>query len=138
MCQRVLCNPSSRLELLLYSPKSFSKLVTLLLNLNTKSNSGSARNEVVVSEAVGIVVGVACYGRRLKKGGGGRIVVVKTDVISGTAIIGTVVSIKESISLSAREGFSRFRSLLVNSEETEELYTGSSVFCVLRSGVSVT
>ncbi|GKE89748.1 hypothetical protein Tco_1567223, partial [Tanacetum coccineum] len=49
-----------------------------------------------------------------------------------------VVSIKEAISLSDGEEFSRFRSLLVKSEETEELCTCSSAFCVSRIGVSVT
>nr|GEX96760.1 reverse transcriptase domain-containing protein [Tanacetum cinerariifolium] len=51
--------------------RSFSKLVTLSLNLNTDEKSKSARNEVVTSEAVSIGVGIACCERGLKKGGGG-------------------------------------------------------------------
>ncbi|GJU35808.1 hypothetical protein Tco_1184162 [Tanacetum coccineum] len=47
--------------------------------------SGSARSDVLVSEAVGVRAGVACCDRGLKKGGGGGIVVVKLDVISGIA-----------------------------------------------------
>ncbi|GKD01349.1 hypothetical protein Tco_1171623, partial [Tanacetum coccineum] len=65
---------------------SFSKLVTLSLNLNTYEKSKSEGNEVVASKVVGVRVGVACYRRGLKNGGGGGIVVMKPNVISGTAI----------------------------------------------------
>ncbi|GJX05800.1 hypothetical protein Tco_0193732 [Tanacetum coccineum] len=72
---------------LVYSfSKSFSKLVTLSLNLNTYWKLGSEGNEVVASEFVGVGVGVACYGRGLKNRGGGGIVAVKPDVISRTAV----------------------------------------------------
>ncbi|GJY88976.1 hypothetical protein Tco_0503604 [Tanacetum coccineum] len=60
---------------------SFSKLVTLSLNLNTDEKSGSVRNEVVTFEAVGVGVGVSCCGRGLKEIGGRGMVVVKADVI---------------------------------------------------------
>ncbi|GKG44122.1 hypothetical protein Tco_0483215, partial [Tanacetum coccineum] len=76
---------------------------TLSLNLNIEAKSGSARSDVVVSEVVGVGFGVASCCIALKKGG---------------------VSIKEAISLSAGDGLSRFRSLLVKSEETEELCVG--------------
>ncbi|GKG55379.1 hypothetical protein Tco_0572019, partial [Tanacetum coccineum] len=46
---------------------------------NTDEKSGSARNEVVTSEFVGVRVGVACCGRGLKKRCGGGIVVVKVQ-----------------------------------------------------------
>ncbi|GJT83610.1 hypothetical protein Tco_1057952 [Tanacetum coccineum] len=52
--------------------------------------SGSAGNEVVASEAVGARVGVACYGRGLKEGGDGGMVVVKADLISWITVTGTV------------------------------------------------
>ncbi|GKD25767.1 hypothetical protein Tco_1231981, partial [Tanacetum coccineum] len=39
---------------------SFSKLVTLSLNLNTDEKSGSEGNEVIATEVVGVGVGVAC------------------------------------------------------------------------------
>ncbi|GKA24395.1 hypothetical protein Tco_0710428 [Tanacetum coccineum] len=48
-------------------------LVTLLLNLNTKAKSRSTGYEVVALEVVGVGVSVACYGRGLKKGCGGRL-----------------------------------------------------------------
>ncbi|GKD54154.1 hypothetical protein Tco_1287541, partial [Tanacetum coccineum] len=78
-------------------------LKTLSLNLNSKAKSGSEGNEVVASEVVGV----------------------GDDVL--------VVSINEAISLLAGDEFSRFRNLLVKSEETEELCVGSLVF-----GVSIT
>ncbi|GKF17793.1 hypothetical protein Tco_0062711, partial [Tanacetum coccineum] len=64
----------------------FSKLATLSLNLNTKEKSRREVNKVVASEVIGVGVGVACCGRGLKKGGGGGIVIVKLDVISGTDV----------------------------------------------------
>ncbi|GKC13311.1 hypothetical protein Tco_1010093, partial [Tanacetum coccineum] len=69
---------------------SLSKLVTLSLNLNTDAKSGSAGNEVVASKAVGVGVGVACCRRGLKIGGGGGMVIVKSYMISGIAVTGTV------------------------------------------------
>ncbi|GKF25516.1 hypothetical protein Tco_0081410 [Tanacetum coccineum] len=63
--------------------RTFSKLVTLSLNLNTEEKSGSARNEVVASEVVGVRVGVACCERGLKKGGG-RGTVVNCGVHQGS------------------------------------------------------
>ncbi|GKD83215.1 hypothetical protein Tco_1350054 [Tanacetum coccineum] len=85
--------------------------------------SGSAGDEVVALEVIGVGVGVACCGKGLKKVCGGRIVVVEMD---------------EAMPLSNGEGFSRFRSFLVKSDETEELCIVPSVFSVLRIGVSVT
>ncbi|GJX54431.1 hypothetical protein Tco_0282800 [Tanacetum coccineum] len=52
--------------------------------------SGSAGNEFVALETVGVRVGVACCGRGLKEGGSGGMVVGKVDVISGITVIGTV------------------------------------------------
>ncbi|GKC58086.1 hypothetical protein Tco_1085684 [Tanacetum coccineum] len=66
--------------------KSFSKLKTLSLNLNTLAKSRSVGDDVVVSEAVGVGVGVTCYDRGLKNGGGRGLVVVKLDVISGITV----------------------------------------------------
>ncbi|GKE24315.1 hypothetical protein Tco_1435827 [Tanacetum coccineum] len=91
---------------------------SLSLNLNTEAKSGSAGSDVVVSEAVGVRVGVASCCRGLKK----RV----------------VVSIKEAILLSVGDGLLRFRSLLVKLEEIEELYVGPPEFCVSRIGVTVT
>ncbi|GKG47866.1 hypothetical protein Tco_0507351, partial [Tanacetum coccineum] len=109
------------------------------LNLNTKEKSKSAGNKVIASEVVGVGVCVACYKRGLKNRGGGGVVVVKLDVCSRTVIAGRAkVSINEAISLSTRDGFSRFRSLLVKSKETDELCTGSSSFCVSRTRVRIT
>nr|GFD59785.1 hypothetical protein [Tanacetum cinerariifolium] len=68
------------------SDKSFSRLVTLSLNLNTEAKSRSAGSDVVVSEAVGVRVGVACCDRGLRNEGGEGIVVVKLDVISGIVV----------------------------------------------------
>ncbi|GJX50786.1 hypothetical protein Tco_0277631 [Tanacetum coccineum] len=90
---------------------SFSKLVTLSLNLNMNEKYGSAGNEVVTSEAVGVGVGVGLF-----KG----------------------LNEEEAISLSVGEAFSKFRSLLVKSDETEELCIGPSVFYVSWTTVSVT
>ncbi|GJX50713.1 hypothetical protein Tco_0277558 [Tanacetum coccineum] len=108
----------------LYTPflsLSFSlQLVTLSLNLNTEVKFGREVNEVVASEVVGVGAGVACCRRGLKNE------------------VRAEVSINEAISLSAGDGFSRFRSLLVKSEETEELCTSSSAFCVSRTRVRVT
>nr|GFB81293.1 hypothetical protein [Tanacetum cinerariifolium] len=56
--------------------------------------------------------------RGLKNIGGG-VVIVKPDVISEIAVAcGAEVSIRDAISLSAGDGFSRFINLLVKSEET--------------------
>nr|GFA60720.1 hypothetical protein [Tanacetum cinerariifolium] len=61
-------------------------LANLSLNLNTEAKSGSAGSDVVVSEAVGVRVGVACYDRGLKNEGGGGVGVVELDVISRTDV----------------------------------------------------
>nr|GEU38795.1 hypothetical protein [Tanacetum cinerariifolium] len=93
-CQCVVhhCYPCQTLDYvaLLSHQLSFSKMVTLSLNLNTYEKSKSAGNEVVASEVVGVKVGVACCRRGLKKIGGEGIVMVKMDVISGIAAIGIV------------------------------------------------
>ncbi|GKC04639.1 hypothetical protein Tco_0996249 [Tanacetum coccineum] len=67
--------------------RSFSKLVTLSLNLNTEAKSGRAGVEVVASEVIGVGVGVASFYRGLKKGGGGTVV---ADVIYGIAVTSAV------------------------------------------------
>ncbi|GJT82424.1 hypothetical protein Tco_1056766 [Tanacetum coccineum] len=105
--------------------QSLSNFVTLLLNLNTDAKSGSARNEVVTSKAIGVGVGVACYRRGLKEGGGGGMVVLKANVIS-------------VITVTAGETFSKFRSFSVESDKTKELCIGPSVFCMSWTAVSVT
>ncbi|GKD84565.1 hypothetical protein Tco_1355719, partial [Tanacetum coccineum] len=69
-----------------HTSKSFSKLVTLSLNLNTEEKSRREVNKVVASKVVGVRVSVACCGRGLKNRGGGGIVVMKLDVVSGTVI----------------------------------------------------
>nr|GEW96206.1 hypothetical protein [Tanacetum cinerariifolium] len=90
-------------------------------------------------EVIVVIVGVCCCRRGLKNGGGGGVVVVKPDVISEVAVTwGAEVSIKDAISLFARDGFSRFRNLLVKSGETEELCTGSLAFCKPGTEVRVT
>ncbi|GJY99956.1 hypothetical protein Tco_0517386 [Tanacetum coccineum] len=78
------CIPVAKYQLRMLQPES--RLKSLSLNLNTEAKSGSAGSDVVVSEAVGVRVGVASCCRGLKKRGSGGIVVVKLDVISGIAV----------------------------------------------------
>ncbi|GKB55979.1 hypothetical protein Tco_0912165 [Tanacetum coccineum] len=75
--------------------------------MNTDAKSGRSGIEVVASEVVGIVVSVVCYREGMTRGGGGGMV---------------EVFIREAILSTFGEGLSRFRSLLVKSDETEELY----------------
>ncbi|GJY40042.1 hypothetical protein Tco_0427312 [Tanacetum coccineum] len=79
-------NKIAKSDMLEGESKSFSKLVTLLLNLITEEKSGSEGNEVVASEVVGVRVGVVYCGRGLQNECGGGIVVVKQDVISETVV----------------------------------------------------
>ncbi|GKF19905.1 hypothetical protein Tco_0068543, partial [Tanacetum coccineum] len=61
-------------------------------------------------------------------------VVVEKVVGVGEILLHGELFIKEAISLSTRDGLSRFKSLLEKMDETEELCVGSSVFCVSITG----
>ncbi|GKG12720.1 hypothetical protein Tco_0346957, partial [Tanacetum coccineum] len=76
--------------------------------------------------------------RGLKKEGGGGMVV--ADVISWINVTSTVNSEDVWLLVSSRQGgmLSKFMSLLVKSDETEELCIGPVVFCESWIAVSVT
>ncbi|GJY91570.1 hypothetical protein Tco_0506766 [Tanacetum coccineum] len=54
----------------------------------SKTQDVTKRNEVVTTKSVGVGIGVACYGRGLKEGGGGGMVMVKEDMILGITVTG--------------------------------------------------
>nr|GEZ29525.1 hypothetical protein [Tanacetum cinerariifolium] len=85
----------------------------------TDANQRVGCDEVIVVKVGVVIVGVCCCRGELKNEGGKGVVVVKPDVISGIVVAcGAEISIRDAISLSARDRFLGFRNLLVNSEET--------------------